>query len=432
MTYILGIIQFILIGLIALYEFERKSSVVFMWATELVMFGIMHLFSSFVGDYQYSRKVLNEASIFVIGFCLVYILVRVSISTRMKKKSILLSDYDSVKKNLQEEQTSYVFMFILFVGAMLLKLIPYLKYVGNIFSSSWSTGRDYSATLGYANSAQLANIIIYAFSGLTLVYIAKNEKKLAFLVIVSLIAGVLFTRNRIEVLPLLCSVITIFLFKTKKVKLRTVIVVAASGIIVIYLVYALRVFRHYGTIADFLAKFSLSEFNEKIMLYLATDNGELGLRRDFYYFIDHNNQFNGFGKLHSYIRVLLVYLPTKWSLGIKPDDFAIAMGAAIGMVAGGSTHPTLFGDCFANAGMFGILLGSFWAVYATIIDRITLKRKKKIIYILMFVLNAVVYCIMGRGSVYNGFWFTAYGTPLLIVLDFCLSKFKWKQIKIKI
>jgi hypothetical protein len=96
------------------------------------------------------------------------------------------------------------------------------------------------------------------------------------------------------------------------------------------------------------------------------------------------------------------------------------MGQAYGMQAGGSTHPTLFGDCYANAGIFGVLLGVFWAGYVTIADRITIKRKTTEIRILAYVLNAVVYTIIGRGSVYNGFWYVAYGIPALCAFEYCI------------
>lgn len=116
--------------------------------------------------------------------------------------------------------------------------------------------------------------------------------------------------------------------------------------------------------------------------------------------------------------MLFVYIPTRWSLGLKPDDFAISMGHAYGMAAGGSTHPTLFGDCYANLDIFGIFLGAFWAIYVTIADRIIISRKHSLSAILIYVLNAVVYVIIGRGSVYNGFWFIAYGVPLILLIEY--------------
>lgn len=129
----------------------------------------------------------------------------------------------------------------------------------------------------------------------------------------------------------------------------------------------------------------------------------------------------------------MVYIPTKWSLGLKPTDFAIKMGAATGMGVGGSTHPTLFGDCFANLGFAGCLLGVFWALYATFFDKMIDSHDSYFVKILLFVLNAVAYCIMGRGSVYNGFWFVAFGVPLILISHKLIKNYEnEKEFKKKI
>lgn len=418
MVYILGVLQFILIAVVCLYEFKNKSSVVFMWATLLVMFGIMHLLSSLSGDIEYSNAVLSKASAFAILFCLLYLSTRWLFARKITAKHRNDMQYSVLAAALNEDRSSGIGYLCILILAIVAKIYPYLKYAGSILSTSWSLSRDYTATLGYLNANQLWVVLIYAMSGLAVFFWAKKERRLFLLTILVIAAEVIITRNRIEVLPLLCSIIAIFIFKNKNIRLSTVLGAAVAGIAVIYIVYGLRVFRHYGSVQVFLQNFELDEFISKINLYIATDNGELGLRRDFYYFIAHDNNFPNFGKAHSYIRMLLVYIPTQWSLGLKPDDFAIAMGSAIGMVAGGSTHPTLFGDCFANLGFFGIFLGIFWAGYATIMDKITIGRKRARYKVLIYGLNAVVYCIMGRGSIYNGFWFAAYGIPFLLLLEF--------------
>ena len=427
--WILGIVQFVFIAVIAVWEFKLKSPAVFLWATLLIMFGLMHMINSITGDYMYSDTVLSEASLFVIGFCIIYAFIRYLLVGGKKKTTREVFQYENVKTSLGEQDTNDSLLFLIFVLAMALKLIPYIRFVGSIFSSSWSEGRDYSANLGYMNTEQLARIFIYSLSGLAALFIAKRDKKW-IAVSALLIIGVLLTRNRIEILPFLCSIIAVYLYKQDRLNIKVIVFSVIAGFAVIYLVYALRVFRHYGTVQDFLQRFDLNGFNNTVRLYLATDNGELGLRRDFYFFLRGHNRFENFGKMHSYLRMLLVYLPTSWSFGLKPDDFAIAMGQAMGMRAGGSTHPTLFGDCYANLGGLGVLLGGFWAAYASIADSIIVKRKRIATQILLYVLNAVVYVIIGRGSVYNGFWFVAFGVPLLVFVESYLNHSRKPRFKI--
>lgn len=430
MVIVLGVIQFFIISFITAYEFKNKSPVVFLWGTLLLMFGIMHMITSITGDFMFPESVLNEASFFVIIFSVLYFLFRVFFIKANKISLKKVFRIQNIQNSLDEKTTYSTLLFLVFIFVMLLKLVPLIQYVGDIFSTSWGAARSYSSSLGYVNTEQIARIIIYSLSGLTAVLILIKDRRW---IIVSglLLFGVLLTRNRIEILPLICSLISIYIYKHDKLKLSTIFVTIVLSLVVLDVVYALRVFRHYGTIQNFLDGFNFSDFQYRLILQLQNDSGELGLRRVFYFFINGDNEFENFGKMHTYIRMMLVYLPTSWSFGLKPDDFAQTMGHAIGMSEGGSTHPTLFGDCYANLGIFGFLLGIFWAFYANVSDMIIAKRKNMTLKILLFVLNAVVYVIIGRGSVYNSFWFVAYGVPLLLFFEWIVNCFRFPSFKIK-
>lgn len=430
MTYFFGIIQFILILYITLFEFKNKSSSVFLWSTLLLMFGIMNLITCVSGDSVYNDDVLIKSSIFVILFCITYLIVRSEFGKNIIKSNKEIMKYNQIKDNIQKSKKIDSILVLVLIIFVIIKLIPLVKYSGSVLNTSWGYGREYSSSLSYANSNQICNIIIYSLAGLTAIYFLQNKKKLGVFTILIFLLEVIITRNRIEILPVLCSLIAIFIFKNDSINKKAIISGILSVILVIYIIYGLRVFRHYGTISNFIANFNFFEFTGKITDHIKTGNGELGLLRDFYYFVSKGNNFPGFGQLASYVRMILVYLPTQWSFGLKPNDFAITMGSAIGMAAGGSTHPTLFGDCFANLGYFGFLLGAFWAIYVNIADKIIIKCKAFSTKILIFVLNAVVFVIIGRGSIYNGFWFIAYGVPLIIIIRFLLSKIIIKKSNI--
>lgn len=427
MLALLGIIQFLLIAFICLFEFKNKSASVFLWATLLLIFGIMHMLTSFSGDYLYNNSVLIEVSVFAIVFCLIYLLFRTIVGNKVILKNRQLFNYDSLKETIVEHSKLEKILLLMLVAVLLLKIIPYIRYTGGFMNTSWSSGRDYTATLSYANSLQVYNIIFYSLSGLSILFYISGKKKYFSATIIILLLNVLLSRNRIEVLPLICSVIAIPLLKTKKIRFKTIIVGVLFAVLTLYVVYGIRVYRHYGTISNFINEFNIVEFTDKIYTHIRTGNGELGLIRDFYYFVNNNNEFEGFGSAATYLRMLLVYIPTRFSFGLKPPDFAITMGQAIGMLEGGSTHPTLLGDCYANFGIFGMFMGAFWAIYVTIIDKIIIKCKSNFSKILLFNLNSVVYCIMGRGSVYNGFWFVAYGMPLILIVYYFIKSHDKKK-----
>ena len=159
-------------------------------------------------------------------------------------------------------------------------------------------------------------------------------------------------------------------------------------------------------------------FFDSIFMNMSEGKGDIGLRDVFYYFIYHDNQFENFGKGHTYIRMLLLFVPTQWSGGLKPPDFAITMGSAMGTgLDGFSTHPTLFGDCFANFGYWGVFMGIFWAILVFLADKFAnrLEINLKIGAIILIANTAI---IMGRGSVYNAYSTFVYG---IIIMRICKS-----------
>lgn len=420
MGILLGVAQFILIAIICVQEVKRKSSAVFLWATLMIMFGVMHLLTIFTDNSQYADSVLNKASVFVILFCTLYMIVRNIICLSQKQDYPMMSCFNNNKTVADDTYVSY--LVVLFAATAFMMCYKVISFSGGLLNTSWSSGRDYTASLSYANSNQIYNILYFSLGGLPLLlWFRKNYKASVFCVLIILTLTVV-TRNRILILPLFIFILAFFVFKITSLKVKHFIFAVFAGVVVIYVVYGLRVFRHYGTIETFFNEFNFSDFLGRINEYIATDDGELGLRNNFYYFILQDNEFSGFGEMASYVRMLLVYLPTRFASGLKPDDFAITMGAAVGMSAGGSTHPTLFGDCYANAGFAGVFLGAFWAVYCSIADKIVAKSKNGILKILFYCLFAVTFVIMGRGSVYNPFFFVAWGIPMLWIIVGILKK----------
>ena len=122
--------------------------------------------------------------------------------------------------------------------------------------------------------------------------------------------------------------------------------------------------------------------------------------------------------------MLLVYLPTGLSGGIKPPDFAISMGIAAGGDATSSMHPTVFGDCYANLGGWGVMIGAFWAALVSVLDKLVLKFKDPYYMLMGYILCSSSYVIIARGAVYNGFANIAWGLPLLFAFYIISNRLK--------
>lgn len=418
----LGIVQFALIGCILIKELTKKSPSVFMWATLFVMFAFPHLITCFTEDMNYPTSIYIAASIFVSGFCGLYILVR----SRKKVSFVVLSPgktFEIEPTGIENSFFEYL-CFAIFVIAIVGHITHVIRSEGGFLNTSWAGAREIQSS--YVSLSGLATRVIFMFSGLSLFFFLTKRRIKAAFVLLLFIGLILVTRNRVQVLPVLIFFVSLYLIKIRSIKIQHIITGAILAIIAIYVVYAIRAFRYLGTISNALTNFSWSYINTTVRGFLVNKNGELGLRQYFYYFIDNSNNFEGFNKGYTYIRMFLVYLPRRWSFGIKPDSFDLYMGKAIGMVAGGTTHPTLFGDCFGNMSWFGILLGGFWAALSNCVDTLISIQKENFYKILLFFLASYAFVVIGRGSVYNGFEEFAWGVLFL----FILKTFSSKSVKV--
>ncbi len=435
MSIFLATIQLISIILITLYEYKKKYLSVFLWATLLVMFGIPHFLSVILDNVKYSNEVMIDASIFVLLFNLTYILSRILFSILPFAKINLV-----IKKNKNNSHQDYFnkngidgrikrYLFLLLVSCIVILSFFIIKYLGNIFNTSW--GRIYilNSELGILSPLRFVQFLFFASAGVILVF-KENKNKVLYIISVLLILFYPFvTGNRITILPLLVAIIIPFVFNNKRRKsFKTIISLGILGIVSVYLVYFLRLFRIYGGFYSLFSSLDIYSMNNLVIDMLLNGNGELGLRNAFYYFIDNNNHFPNFNEGHTYLRLLFIAIPTSLSGGLKPPDFAISMGSAwINDFSNTniSMHPTLYGDVFANFWWFGIFLGIFWAVFNFLIDKIV-NRKNKVVKNVLLVILGAMFVIIARGSVYNGVFIGLVSSFILLGV-YLISKVKFKN-----
>lgn len=415
MVVFLSVIQFLCIVVIMVLEFNKKSPAVFLWATVFLMFGVMHMVSCIAGTNAFSGAVLNEASLLVIGFCAVYALTRILLlKGRVTTPHPYLEDGYLTQLSRQVSRAESTFFFVVLCVAVVADIADKVIAMGGLGNTSWGASREMQQS--YLNISQITSVIFLLLSGLLLYALMRRHYTYAGMVALVILIKVVISRNRVEVIPLFACLLGYYLIKRRRITIKMVIFCLICACLVIYVVYALRAYRWYGTIDNFLHTVTFQNFNEQILEFFREDNGELGLRKWFYYYIDGDNQFKDFGQGHSYLRVLMTFIPTRFSLGLKPADFAQAMGSAIGMIPGGSMHPTLFGDAYANFGIWGIFAGAFWAGYVTLADKIMEFLRNDICVFFAYTICAYAYVVEGRGAIYNGNVMMAYGLVVLMVL----------------
>lgn len=417
MTLLLSLVQLILVVYITICEYLRNSAGVFLWAMLLLVFGIPHFLSSVFQKYNYDLWVYQKASYFVIVFSVLYYIVR-----RFYNKKCSL-DKNEVFMDYKKTVSFLYILIVLFIVHFIHGVYNTYVYSGSLLNTSWSSMRELSKSGGYVSVTSISSLLYFALSSCLFIALLLKKKHYVRFLFILLLMGVLLTRNRVQILPLLVSFVWVYIFKNKRISSRIIFRSIAIAFISVYIVYGLLLFRHAGTIDMFLESFSFNTFNSDIVEYILNGKGELGLREAFYFFIENDNDFDGFNTASTYIRMLLVFIPTSYSFGLKPDDFAITMGSAWSPgISGYSMHPTLFGDCFANLGFLGVFLGVFWGCFVNLCDKLVNESHSYLKYSLLMTFSCC-FIIIGRGSVYNAFAFMFYGGMLLVVISFVMNQF---------
>lgn len=426
---VLAFIQLFLIIITILFEYKRKSSAIYLWAMLLVLFGIMHFITVVSNSDKFPLWVYDSASLFVIFFCLIYLMTRMALpayAIRFPKWR------DMTEHSFSEREKRFIVCtFVLLLVTVIYKIYSMVHGSGGLMNTSWSSGRSISAESNYFSKGKVITCLYnYACSAILLSVFSK-KKIMTVLSAFLVISLVIITRNRVEVLSVMVSAIAYYLYNGTRLSSKKILTLAGIGALSLVGIYALHIFRYYGNFIQLINQFDLSDFTSNIFNNMSHDKGDIGLREVFYYFIYNHNQFENFGQGHTYIRMLLVFFPTAWSFGLKPPDFAISMGTAMNTgIEGFSTHPTLFGDCYANFGYSGVFMGVFWALFAQMFDYLVY-RNKPVVKISLIVLSGNAYIIMGRGSVYNAFIWMLWGTILMFVVYYLSNRsirFKKKRV----
>ena len=424
LSFILAITQFLLITIIVFQEYRRKSIGVFLWAMLLILFGIMHLSTVISNYHDYPMWVYNHASLFVILFCLFYMVTRKILVP--SRNTVCVSFNDWSKVNYQfitplQKRFIYCTLFSLFV-CVCYKIYELSQFSGSILDSSWGSKREMQQSQSYMNLGRIIEPLYWYATSSVLLFMYWGNKKYAVISALLILACVIVIRSRTQILPLLVAVIAYYIYNGRKLSIKKIVIMFSLGIISVIIIYMIQIFRYYGSILNFITEFDNQVFFDTVFTNMSEGKGDIGLREVFYYFIFHDNQFENFSEGHTYLRMLMFFIPTQWSAGLKPPDFAISMGSALGTGdAGFSTHPTLFGDCFANFGYWGFLMGIFWAIFVYWADKFanSLEINLKISSIIIF---ANTYIIIGRGSVYNAYYWAVYGVLMMLFIYYILKR----------
>lgn len=403
---------------ITYFEYKRRSCGVYLWAMMIVIFCLTHFITvvQYTHASRYPIWVYDAASLFALFFNIIYLVTRIVLT-----RKIPLSRTNQIKQDREALSPSQdrlmKWMFWIMCGSAFIRIYHLAKYSGGLLSTSW--GDMLNSGGGYFGVEQIFRIIFYCTASVIYPALYYKKKRLAIASILAVLFVTIITRNRADILPLLISVIAYFINVTRRINIRLILRIALFGAASVILIYTILLFRFYGTIDNFIENADVFVLAEDVYSTLhQSDEGDLSVKEAFYFFIEKDNRFPGFNSMHTYIRMALFFLPTQWSFGLKPDDFAETMGFAWNPSEGRgfSMHPTLYGDCFANMYYFGVLLAAFWALFVFLLDRFLYSRPP--IYKMSgVVIVGCAFIMIGRGSVYNPYVSIIYELLILYVIS---------------
>lgn len=391
-------------GAIFFYEWRKKSTGTVLWAMLFVVFTLPHTAHILAGDYP--QHVLDEATVFVILFMGIYFLCRILYYGKVNRcpgRSIEMTDFSQTPQSLVD------FLLVVYFLSFLIVAIGFYGRGYSLSQSTWSEVLHMDMTV----AEKLATKIIVAFSGLGFVCFCRKEKYRFLLLFAIFVFYLVLSKSRYNILGFVTPFMIYFLFNKERKK---VVGGVAAGVLLVFAVFVFQQIRWLGGFSNFLAV-GFDEVLARSVEYMKAGNGELGLLKAFYFFIEKGNAFPDFGEGNGFVRLALMIFPSSL-LVFKPRDFAIDMYREWFKVDNptGTMHPTVFGDAYANAGFAGSCAGGFCAVLVSFVDECVNRTADPTLRMMKISMACTMLVLLGRGAMYNSIFNFIVGWLLLEML----------------
>lgn len=423
----LGTMQLITCIYIIYICFKNRSMACFLWGTILFVFALPHFLLSLsgAGTYLYlqfagysvmfSEDVLNMSALFAILLNCTYLLTYYCNCALFGVPQINLSSNDIGK--IKKSEFFIIFLYVIF-------MLEYFHNIYNAFGGFSNITWGLMFLNSQADNTYLGNAINAFTASLSgcLLYTFIHRGKLIFSILLILnICIVLITNSRGALLPIIGTIFAYLIYYKKiDINFSKILFILMGSILVVYFINFIGGLRDYS-VTDRFKQENINRANEIALTNMSHSEGEMALGRYFYFYVMHDNNFLGFGEGNSYKRLALAFIPQRLAPDIKPEDFNITQGEIF--TSNLNLHPTFYGDCYANFGFIGFLLGGLWGLIVYALDYIV---SKNMLFIQCILIIPIMHGLMaiGRGYVDGG------GFSILILLVVAIFIYIMKKIKI--
>lgn len=405
-------LSYIMLAILVCAEYRKKSPLIIFYCSVMMVF-YLPVTMQYAMNPKYPDYVYLVANVFASGYLIIFCLsigfIRSYLGTSRVWDNITYfhiqrSTSSIVDRSIREQRIPIALACLSIAGFVIgLKLYS----LDAIINLDW-----WELVQSDSPLPLVSTYIAYASAGILPLAIAlrKIGVQQAFPFILSLLwilfaVFVLQTRSYLLIF-LMPAMIYLLTSDGKKTKSVSIIILVFSVILFI----VARAVRHSGGLEAFLAGDMWFLFEG------ATDGAEQDLFDAFLHFISINNYFPGFEENATLRRILFFWYPP-----IKPPEFSYTMhDAYFGYMKndGLSMHPTVFGDAYANAGLWGMAIYSILlALIVGAIENLVKTTKSPVVMFTAYGTLSVTLLVFARGAVYNAFMFTV--IPISLVAIVC-------------
>src|SRR5699024_10327563 len=296
---------------------EKSLSILF-WISLLIFFDLPHTLEVIRSDSSlYSESILNQASLFVFTFNMLFIIMTsiYNMITINNQNTLNMFEKKEVNKRF------YSYQLVLLVLSLVIWSYGLYQVNGKILGSTWTDMRNVKPLYSMAG-----NYLFLASVGCVFSFFYLKRKKLFLISLVVTFIFIILVKSRSNIIPVIGPFFIYFLYKSR-FNIRTISRVLLIGITIIFSVFFLQQFRYIGSVEN-IEFDTIIEVTQETVESIAEGGGEFNLRNGFYLFLENRNNFNNFNEGNTYKRLLLLPFPSSL-FEFKPNDFAFDMYNAL-------------------------------------------------------------------------------------------------------
>lgn len=419
MLFLLALINLMMMGFFVWNTIKRGESDFFFWASLCVVFALPAVYDSWQNTDGSQDELLAKAFLFVLGMNCLFWMGKRCVSVKSPRRG----QFVPLPRRL------WMGLFCVQIAAVgVLAADIYIStglWLWLAFAVDWHEVAFYNRTI--LNSIGL----LLALVGSAACVVAWVQRRWFGFALSSLLTifTTLLMGSRLFIAPAFTPII--FLGLTSRIRVRNFILAALAAGILIFLIYEIQTLRwsENRSLTNLFLPSAIQSTFERIAT--GNEKGDLELRSGFYFVIREMPRWFPFGNGQTYLRLLMFPVPTSLSGGLKPPEYTQQLYNYYyphQADLGGTQHPLLYGDSYANFGVAGIGTGFLWGSLFGMLDRWLKRRPAWLATILLSPISCFA-IFLARGAVYSSVVFLVYGS--LLMLGFAVLGIGYSRMRLE-